>query len=98
MRRRRKTRRNLDEEEELREACQQRQKAPQDTVVHVPQLMTEARGGKGGADRAEEPGSTQGGKNDQIQAAGRKKQRTKIKQGVRKQKLKRTKSFLQPLR
>lgn len=29
---------NLDEEEELTEAGQQRQKAPQDTVVHVPEL------------------------------------------------------------
>lgn len=41
-RRRRKRRRsNLDEEEELCEAGQQRQKASQDTVVHVPQLMME---------------------------------------------------------
>lgn len=41
-------RRNLDEEEELGEAGQQRQEAPQDTVVHVPQLMMETGGGEGG--------------------------------------------------
>lgn len=29
---------NLDEEEELAEAGQQRQKAPQDTVIHIPKL------------------------------------------------------------
>lgn len=29
---------NLDEKEELAEAGQQRQKAPQDTVIHIPKL------------------------------------------------------------
>lgn len=70
-RRRRKTRRrrNLDEEEELSEAGQQGQKAPQDAVVHVPQLMMETGGREGGrTDR-------QKNKNKKIQAAGRKKNR-----------------------
>lgn len=29
---------NLNEKEELAEAGQQRQKAPQDTVIHIPKL------------------------------------------------------------
>lgn len=29
---------NLDEKEELAETGQQRQKAPQDTVIHIPEL------------------------------------------------------------
>lgn len=78
-RRRRQTRRrNLDEEEELSEAGQQRQKAPQDTVVHVPQLMTETGGGR------EDRGV--GGENQKIQAARREKKRKEIKKAVRKQK------------
>lgn len=30
---------NLDEKEELAEAGQQRQKAPQHTVIHIPKLL-----------------------------------------------------------
>lgn len=34
----RERRNNLDEKEKLAEARQERQKAPEDTVVHVPEL------------------------------------------------------------
>ena len=54
---------NLDEKEELAEAGQQRQKAPQDTVIHIPKLwkkhsVTTDGGMEGG--RAEE-GRTEDG-------------------------------------
>lgn len=35
---------NLDEKEELAEAGQQRQKAPQDTVIHIPKLWKKHSG------------------------------------------------------
>lgn len=39
---------NLDEKEKLAEAGQQRQKAPQDTVVHIAELRRKRGGGDGG--------------------------------------------------
>lgn len=39
---------NLDEKEKLAEAGQQRQKAPQDTVVHIAELWRKCGGGDGG--------------------------------------------------
>lgn len=48
---------NLDEKEELAEAGQQRQKAPQDTVIHIPKLRKNTQcddGGRESGERIEE--------------------------------------------
>lgn len=50
---------NLDEKEKLAEAGQQRQKAPQDTVVHIAELRRKRGGGRNpelaGGEREREP-------------------------------------------
>lgn len=65
---------NLDEKEKLAEAGQQRQKAPQDTVVHISELRCkhgEGDGGRNARERKVRGTEIHGGKQERVEISER---------------------------